>query len=110
MSNEACPDCGGQGVDTSWAGRTTSKCDLCEGSGRVEPVVPAMTADAGPLSADEMPNFGRKPCKADLKALEEAFRAGWAARDIACPSINAVTLTPNEAWAAFLSVEMRALG
>lgn len=49
-------------------------------------------------------------CKADLTALEQAFRAGWGARDIACPSINAVTLTPNEAWAAFLSVEMRALG
>lgn len=106
MSNEACPDCGGQGVDTSWAGRTTSKCDLCEGSGRVEPVVHAMTADVGPLSADEMPNFGRKPCKADLKALEEAFRAGWAARSEMGSRVW--TSSADTAWAAFLAGEMKA--
>ncbi len=104
MANEACPDCGGQGIDTGWSGRPTLKCDRCAGTGRVDLVVPAMTADAGPLE--------RGTCKADLTALEHAFRAGYdAALDHADPPgpIH-YRGTASEAWAEFLSVEMRALG
>ena len=32
---DACPDCGGQGIDTSWASRPTAKCETCDGSGRI---------------------------------------------------------------------------
>lgn len=74
----------------------------------MEQILPAITADAGPLEAMEQ----RPKCKADLKALEEAFRAGYeAALDHADPPgpIH-YRGTANEAWAAFLSVEMRALG
>ena len=33
--SDACPDCGGQGIDTSWASRPTARCDRCDGTGRV---------------------------------------------------------------------------
>lgn len=57
---------------------------------------------------DALQELASKACKADLTALEHAFRAGWAARDIACPSINAVLLTPSAAWNEFLAGELKA--
>lgn len=64
------------------------------------PVVPAMTADAGPLE--------RGTCKADLTALEQAFRAGYAAS--VRSSGRVWTYSADDAWNEFLAVEMRALG
>lgn len=48
-----------------------------------------------------------KPCKADLTALEHAFRAGWAAREGASSGIW-TKCSADDAWAAFLAGEMKA--
>lgn len=62
--------------------------------------------------SDKVPagdTHGSKPCKADLTALEHAFRAGWAACEQ--DSINLIVgQSVNTAWSEFLSTEMQALG
>ena len=35
----ACPECGGQGIDTSHVGRPTARCEWCRGTGRVPSIL-----------------------------------------------------------------------
>lgn len=63
------------------------------------PVVPAMTADAGPLE--------RGTCKADLTALEQAFRAGYAEADNDAGSPQSLAYRMDTAWTTFLADELK---
>lgn len=81
---------------------------ISEPTKRMEKILGAkFQATPSALSGDT-----RGKCKADLTALEQAFRAGYAAcLDHADPPGPIFYKgTPNEAWAEFLSNEMRALG
>lgn len=55
---------------------------------------------------DALQELASKACKADLTALEHAFRAGWAARS--GMAAHEAPKSQDAAWAAFVAGEMKA--